>query len=243
MMVRVDMRTSFNKPKSFLDASRRDWQFDAFAWLLRNCGGYPKFLETTLVLPTEEHFPERGMSGHAGAAALFRQVRDHAGMADWPCAVEPRPEVRPGLALGADRLPVITYQPDRIEPAPLVATFAHELARYLVETLDEAPPGGESLHESAIDLATVFLGFGVFMANAAFTAADYELNEGEMAHALALFCLLRKLDPARIENHLNPHLRKYLRLAARDLAQHDAGFQRLRGVFPVVPFDLADRAR
>ena len=41
----------WQKPKPFLDEARRDWQFAAFAWLLRNCGGYPKFLETTLVLP------------------------------------------------------------------------------------------------------------------------------------------------------------------------------------------------
>jgi hypothetical protein len=72
------------KPKSFLDASRRDWQFAAFGWLLRNCGGYQKFLETSLVLPTEEYFPDRGMKGHAGVSAIFRRVRDHAGMADWP---------------------------------------------------------------------------------------------------------------------------------------------------------------
>jgi hypothetical protein len=223
------MRGMF-KTKTFLDASRRDWQFDAFAWMLRNCGGYAKFLETTLVLPTEEHFPERRMKGHAGAAALFRQVRDHAGMADWPCVVEPRPDERPTLTIGEDRIPVITYRPDDMEPNVLVATFAHELARYLVETFEEPSPGGEALHEQAIDLAAVFMGFGVFMANAAFSSARYDLNEGEFANALAMFCLLRKADPGSIDAHLNPHLRKYVRLAACDLAQHAIRFQRLRHV-------------
>src|SRR6478735_7963 len=79
--------------KSFLDASRRDWQFDVYAWLLRNTGGYAKFHDTALVLPTEEFFPDRGMKGHAGVAALFRRVREHAGMADWPCTVEPASEI------------------------------------------------------------------------------------------------------------------------------------------------------
>jgi len=69
------------RPKSFLDDARRDWQFATFAWLLRSSGGYPKFLDTELVLPTETFFPDRAMSGHAGVAALFRRVRDHAGMA------------------------------------------------------------------------------------------------------------------------------------------------------------------
>ena len=65
------------KTKSFLDASRRQWQFDAFAWLLRGCGGYPRFLDTEPVLPIAEHFPDRDLKGHALAAAVFRRVRDH----------------------------------------------------------------------------------------------------------------------------------------------------------------------
>jgi hypothetical protein len=231
------------KTKPFLDASRRDSQFDAFGWLLRNSGGYAKFLETTLVLPTEEHFPERGMKGHAGAAALFRQVRDHAGMADWPCVVEPRPDSAPMLTVGEDRIPVITYRPDDMDPTVLVATFAHELARYLVETFDEASPGGEPLHERAIDLAAVFLGFGVFMANANVSSSRFELNEGELANALAMFCLLRRIDPESIDAHLNPYLRKYVRLAACDLAQHEIRFQKLRSIVAAQAPDSAEQTR
>ena len=235
------MRNPFRAhTKPFLDASRRDWQFATFAWLLRNCGGYPKFLETTLVLPTEEHFPDRGMSGHAGVAALFRCVRDHAGMADWPCAVEPEPQQPRVTAAAPARIPVITYQAGADGPTSLVATFAHELARYLVDTFEEPAPGGVMLHEPAIDLAAVFMGFGLFMANASFESAGQELNEGEFVHALAMFCLLRKLDPESISGHLNPHLRKYLRLAALDLARQHKGFQQLRSVFAVIPVDRAE---
>ena len=52
----------------------------------------------------------------------------------------------------------------------MVGAFAHELARLLVETFEEPPPGGALLHEPAIDLAAVFMGFGVFMANSTFEA-------------------------------------------------------------------------
>ena len=234
------MRSLFTKPKPFLDAPRRDWQFGVFAWLLRHCGGYPKFLETTLVLPIEAHFPDRGLSGHAAVAALFRRVRDHAGMADWPCTVEPEPaegQVRPPLS---ERIPVITYKRGELAAMSMVGAFAHEFARMLVDTFDEPPPGGASLHEPAIDLATVFMGFGVFMANSTVEATRYDLNEGEFVHALAMFCQLRKIPPESVATHLNPHLRKYLRLASRDLAQHEREFQKLRSVFPVVP-DIADR--
>jgi hypothetical protein len=84
------------------------------------------------------------------------------------------------------------------------------------------------------------MGFGVFMANSALDGGSHELNEGELAHALAIFCLLRRLPPESVDAHLNPHLRKYLRLAARDLTQHETSFRALRSVFPVV---LADGER
>lgn len=234
------MRNQFRaRPKSFLDSARRDWQFEAFAWLLRNCGGYPRFLETLLVLPTAQHFPDHGISGHAGVAALFRQVRDHAGMADWPCMVEPLP-ASPAAERG-ERIRVIHYDPARGEPAALIAHFAHELAQYLVENFDEAPPGGAALYGPAVDLAAVFMGFGVFMANTSVDSASWDLNEGELGHALAMFCLLRNAAPESIDEHLNPHVRKYLRLASRDLEQHHGDFQRLRSVFPVTLRDSPER--
>jgi hypothetical protein len=232
---------TFNKPKCFLDASRREWQFETFAWLLRNCGGFPKFVETTLVLPTEDHFPDRGIKGHAGVTALFRRVRDHAGMAEWPCAVEPQTEQRHTNTGNTDRIPIITYRPDALEPMALVATFAHELARYLIETFEEPAPGGDGLLEPAMDIAAVFMGFGLFMSNSVVHNADFHLNEGELVHALAMFCLLRKVPPESIDRHLNPHLRKYLRLAARDLAQHEHDFRRLRAVSSTSMEEIADR--
>jgi hypothetical protein len=235
------MRQSFRvRPKSFLDAPRREWQFDAFAWLLRGCGGYPKFLDTTLVLPIEEHFPDRDMNGHAAAAAVFRRARDHAGMADWPCVVEPEPS-EPAQTPVPGRMRVIHYPRTERAPEALVAHFAHELARYLVESFEEPPPGGAALYEPAVDFAAVFMGFGVFMANSSAREARWDLNEGELVHALAMFCLLRKLPAETVDPHLNAHVRKYLRLALRDLAQFERDFQRLRSVFAVVPVDSCER--
>jgi hypothetical protein len=216
------------KPKSFLDAARRDWQFASYAWLLRNCGGYPKFLDTTLVLPTPEHFPDRGMRGHAAVAAIFRRVRDHAGMAEWPCTVEPESDT-PRIETGdSGRIPVFTYPRESLEPIALIAAFARDLSRYLIATIEEPVPGGEDLRGPAVEMGAIFLGFGVFVANSAMHEAHYELNEGELAHALAMFCLLQRLPPEAADEHLNPHLRKYLRLALRDLAQHERAFEKLR---------------
>lgn len=233
------MRQLFRaRPKPFLDATRRQWQFDAFAWLLRGCGGIPRFHDTLLVLPTAEHFPPCELKGHAAAAALFRRVRDHAGMAEWPCVVEPEPSEPATRSAG--RMRVIHYPPSERLRESLVTRFAHELARYLAESLEEPPPGGAGLYEPAVDLATVFMGFGVFMANSAAGQARWDLNEGELVHALAMFCKLRNLPEEAVERHLNAHVRKYLRLAMRDLAQFERDFQRLRTVFPVSPVDAGE---
>jgi hypothetical protein len=164
-------------------------------------------------------------------------------MGDWPCGIEPDADAeRPWLS-GAGSVPVIRYRPGTLAPTPLVASLARELGRYYTETFDESAPGGPVLLEPALDIAAVFMGFGVFIANATLEGAGQELNEGELAHALALFCLLRKLPPESADAYLNPHLRKYLRLAARDLAQYDASFQKLRSVFAVVPFDSERASR
>jgi hypothetical protein len=89
----------------------------------------------------------------------------------------------------------------------------------------------------------VFVGFGVFLANAAVRQANFRLSEGELAHALALFCRLREVPVETLDAHLNPHLRKYLRLASLELAQHELQFRRLRAMQPATPAEpLASRA-
>ena len=168
----------------------------AFRWLLRNCGGYPKFLDTTLVLPIEEHFPDRGMNGHAAVAALFRRVRDHAGMADWPCMVEPETEEPRALRPTPTAFRVITYRRGELEPMSLIAAFAHAISRVTWSKPSRSRRRAVTpAAEPAIELAAVFMGFGVFMANSPREGQHYELNEGEFVHALAMFCLLRKLRP------------------------------------------------
>ena len=115
-----------------------------------------------------------------------------------------------------------------LDPVALVATFARDLARYLILTIDDPVPGGEALSEPAFEMAAIYMGFGVFVANSSLRDVRYELNEGELVHALAMFCLLRMLPLESVDEYLNPHLRKYLRLAVRDLAQHEASFEKLR---------------
>jgi hypothetical protein len=62
-----------------------------------------------------------------------------------------------------------------------------------------------------------------------------------MAHALAIFCLLGKNPPESADKHLNPHLRKHVRLAARDLAQFETRFQQLRTMPATAGIEIPER--
>jgi hypothetical protein len=176
---------------SLLGEELTAWQFDCFAWLLRHTGGLSALRQHRLIQPTTQHFPQRGVVGHALAAALFAQVMTYAGMSGWPCTLEmqegdPDALVAPTLLVkGAPSSPagtfrrgddgvVVTYNPASLsDPMSLVATFAHELAHYRTAGFDEPPPGGWEVWEPATDLAATFLGFGLFLANSRFSFSQH----------------------------------------------------------------------
>ena len=176
-----------------IDQDTIDWEYDTYAWLFENFGGYEQFLGADLVRPTDAYFPiESGLSGHALAEAIFAQVKTHARMDQWPCRLEPQ-EPDPNLVVGEALIlqgyepspagtfsvrgdveeigeaVTITYNPKQLsDPMSLVATFAHELSHFLLASAPDLPPGDEELLEFATDLTAVYLGFGIFMANSSF---------------------------------------------------------------------------
>jgi len=125
-------------------------------------------------------------------------------------------------------VPALLERPDR-----LIATFAHELAHCLLATAREPPPCDDSEMECLTDLTAIYLGFGVFLANARFTFerlkdgtlegwrmghAGY-LPEADLVFALALFIEAKELDPAPVLACLKPHLAKILKRALEDRAR------------------------
>jgi hypothetical protein len=168
-----------------IDRDELDFQLATFKWLIAQFGPVG---DRPLIVPAEAFFPPAMLRGRAGPREVFEAVRGHAGMADWPCALEAGASDRPidagnahlirhgggsapcgtfriGEGL-AGRHAIISYTPDMAgDPAGLVATFAHELGHYLMATAAADPPGGWDLHELHTDLAAVYLGFGTFLAN------------------------------------------------------------------------------
>lgn len=248
--------------KTLLGQELTEWQFDVFAWLLRHTGGLTAFRQRRLILPTPAFFPQRNERGHAFAEAIFGQVRGHAGMDDWPCAVHPQdddPDPLVGRALliqGAPQSPagtyrgteegaLITYHPRQLgDPMALIATFAHELAHYRTARFAEPPPGGWEVWEPVTDLAAVFLGFGIFLANTHFRFSQHGdgqtmgwrsrrqgyLSEPEILHMHAIFTNLLELPLAATTAHLKPSLRGIFKRLCREVAAATAELEKLRAL-------------
>lgn len=247
-------------PKPVIDADAAAWHVENFSWLARQFAGGGDFARTALVLPTRAFFTGDGAQGHALAQHVFDQVRHHASMANWEVdlVADHNPLAQDGMprldavaarrhALGsfgvAGNRVQISYVPGLLRrPEQLIATFAHELAHYLLATAGERPICADDETECLTDLTAVFMGFGVFLANARFSRETYTdgpwhgwrighsgyLPEADLIFALALF--LRAKDMAADEACacLKPHLAKLLRRAMRQLPAHHADVVAIR---------------
>ncbi|MCC5850605.1 MAG: hypothetical protein JJU29_21165 [Verrucomicrobia bacterium] len=234
-----------------LDPDSLRWQFDVYRWLFENFGGYKAFLHQELVLPTGGFFAE------SSPPAIFETVKQYAGMEDWPCSLGSYGESSPldqtlrnmpfggkpnpgtaGHITEENREIVIRYNSDlEDDPVSLIATFAHELAHYLIFNAFSKPPFGREHEEYATDLTAVFLGFGVFLANSTFKFSQWQdfkmqgwsyrrqgyLGELDLSYGLAIFCLLKECDPKTVLPHLRPNPRSYLKTALRHLRKRHKG--------------------
>jgi hypothetical protein len=236
-------------PRLPIDADEFEWIMACFRWFADEFDAPRQYLGTAhLIFPDTADFPPSRAEGHARAVELFDIVRRRAGMVDWDCDLVPGEAergTRVSTGLGLRHLtsgaPLgtfsfvqgryrISYNPSLLErPLNLVATFAHELAHYLLHTARTRSPGGHDLHEHATDLAAVYLGFGLFMANGAQNFRQFEgfgeqgwemrrqgyLGELSLTTALALFVRLHALDGRAALRALKPPLRAPFRKALK----------------------------
>lgn len=235
--------------RTFLDAEIEQWHFDVWATLIARFGAGMAVADTSVALPTRDFFPPTEATGHAKAEHIFGCVRVVMGMpgTDWPCALIQQPRRMTGLQvsefvhIGGEAAPggtfriesdgavAISYAPDLLDdPMGLVATFAHEMAHYLLAA--EADLVEDETHELMTDLAVAYTGLGVFGANTAFSfeqhgdafsqgwrsrASGY-LSPRSWAFALAVFGELRG-DDGGMGNYLKPEIEGLRRQAVKYL--------------------------
>lgn len=253
---------SLFKRKPVLTGEDLLFQLETYKWLMKYFGGEDFFHNTQLVLPTDQFFPLRVGSSDEAVIATFAQVQVHAGMAKWPSKlirqehdadphlghtllVKGSPSTANGTFSLREGKAYISFNPElENNPARMVATFAHEFGHYLTCELPESPPGGWENWEFATDLTAVFLGFGIFSANTAFSFQQYTntgtqgwrsqrsgyLSSIELLFALAIFCRLKGISPDIAKPYIKPTLRKVFRQCCRQVDGCDELINEIRSV-------------
>jgi hypothetical protein len=204
-------------------------------WLVSQFGR-DRLLDGKVILPTEEYFPAPYDQSEGGARILLDQVCGYMDVD--PASVDlffysERQQVvlnievvRPeggtaGLYREQNARTTISLEISRLaDPISVVATFAHELCHAHLLGAGRISPK-EDDHEPLTDLATVYFGMGIFVANATLRDKSYHVGNWEgwsisrqgyltapiLAYALALFAWLRR--------ETQPGWAGYLRLDVR----------------------------
>jgi len=244
------------RPKRPVDAEEWEWLLAGIKWLERE---FPELRDSRrLALPTSEFFPPVASKGAARAEDIMAQVKTISGIADWPVTLLPVQPPRRGavnavaalqsgtgacgsfrLQRTAEGLPFaeIRYTFDQLDnPSGLVATFAHEIAHYLLHMRSTPFPGGNEVEELFTDLTAVWLGFGIFLGNNARYSGHVDegggrgwfvsgwqgyLGERMLMTALTLNELLAGRDPTAAGLYLKAYLESDVRAAHRYASRRD----------------------
>lgn len=254
---------SWFQPTPVVDEGTKQWLVDTFEWALRWGDAQVFFEQTNLVLPTPAFFPERSQSAHQMASNAFSRVAEYASLTRWPLvlvapdAYHDIPALPPGQntpalrgdcapALGNVSLP-LSYHPAQLNsPQAMIASLAQGMSYYLSSQFPEPPPGGVGYLPQALDVLAVFMGFGVMMANTAYTfrggcgscynplaTRQAALTELDTLYALAIFCHLKGISAREVKPHLKKHLHGTFNKSLRDVKRDDVLNRRLvplRGV-------------
>ncbi|MDH5546094.1 MAG: hypothetical protein OEZ43_10900 [Gammaproteobacteria bacterium] len=244
------MFTALFKTKPLLEEEYINWMLDTFAWALRNFDAKTFREETILVVPSNDMFPGRASSAHEMAGMVFERVVNYSGLNHWPLQLIDENDATglltptltlPDAARGKNSMQTtapgqaaipITYSPYAVNnPEVLIAHFAHVLAHYLGSLAKEPPPGGQENWPHITELLAVFLGFGVIMANTAFTNKVRScgscagpivertnfLSQWDMTYALAIFCTYKGIDKQKVKPFLKASLWPFFKKALKDI--------------------------
>lgn len=152
-----------------IDAEAKGWIERRMAWLVAQFG-WDRLLNGTVVLPTEDYFPDPFDGSFAAVRALLDRVAEYmdvdatgldlelywedATQADFAGHYDTR-----------DGRTIIWINRSHLDdPIALVATLAHELGHWHLIG-QKRVTGEEDDHEPLTDLVAVFFGLGVFAAN------------------------------------------------------------------------------
>jgi len=179
------------KPKLPISSEDKEWTDQSFVRLAGLLGSQ-RLRESTVMLPTPEHFPDPYDGSEESLQVMFRRVAkqmqvdpDDVELTLFMNSEDLTRDMTPfysGKSSGAaglyyhepaERAQIAVKGDDLKDPLSLVASLAHEIGHIIL-----LRPGlvkrEESDMEPLNDLLTVFLGFGVFTANCAFRFEQHQ---------------------------------------------------------------------
>ncbi len=251
------------KPNPLLDEGTTQWLYDSFAWALANFDKNIFYQQTQLVTPTDEHFPDRSSDPQELAQRVLARMQAYARMQNWPLQLTQLPpegvQIAPprfevvGSARsdsaqvkpldGATHLPIFFDLTKAQSPDVLIVNIAQGLGYYLSQSASTKPPGGEEYTAHAADLLAIFMGFGLFYANNAFSVCKGScggcgssvqafgvLSEDEATYAFALFCTLKDIPAKDAERHLKSTVRPFFKLAMKEIKNNPHELARLQAI-------------
>jgi hypothetical protein len=228
--------------------AKKEWVDKSFLWLIEEFGE-DTLRSVAVVTPTPEFFPNPYDTSPEAAASLVHTVcgymhvdparldlRFYQDRACCPDSESIWDSPREGAAgrfyrPGADGKVILGLEMSNLEaPHLLVAAAAHELAHVHL-LADLRLTGKEDDHEPMADLLTVFLGLGVFTANAVFQFSRSEeglrhgwkastmgyLPEPMYGYALAAFCWMRQELKPSWSKYLASNIEHYRKRFLKDL--------------------------
>ena len=231
-----------------------DWVEANFARLLAEFSAEKAVRNTPLVTPRNGGFTVNAQSAEESAEQLFIRTAEYCGVRDWPIRLEGvddthlHQQVSAHHILQSDKSAAGTFQvqadeivityalSDVMAPMNLIATFAHEIAHGVLAGRQVEHDTPEEEVELLTDLAAVYLGFGVFLANSAFHFQQFSdsgyagwhssrrgyLTQETLTYATALFCEIRQADHDAARASLKPHLVKVFDKACKQIARRES---------------------
>jgi hypothetical protein len=241
------------KSKLPVTEEERLWVDEGFGRLSRMLGS-SRLQNCSVILPTDEYFPDPYDKTEATLGALFKRVCEFMRVdpkqvqleiiPDSSELMEMLPEYRSssqgpaGLHFGKsdEEHPLIAISRSSLkDPLLAVATLAHELGHVILLDGGHLQRDAEDM-EPMTDLLTVYLGLGLFTANASRRFLKFQeerkqgwsmhllgyLPEAVFAYALARFAWERGEEKPAWEEHLSTNLKVYFRKSGEWLKRNPA---------------------